>query len=62
MLLRLGGSVAQATEAMEADGAGERIAGLALVEFGGCLAPERRLFQPVEGEQRALDAADLAQC
>jgi hypothetical protein len=34
MLLRLGGSVAQAAETMEADGAGERIAGLALVEFG----------------------------
>ena len=47
---------------MEADGAGECIGGLALVEFGGCLAAERRLFQPVEGEQRTLDAADLAQC
>ena len=44
MLLGLGGSVSQATETMEADGAGERIAGLALVEFGGCLASERRLL------------------
>jgi len=61
MLLSRGGSVSQATETMEADGAGECIAGLALVEFGGCLTPECRLFQPVEGEQRAFQPPQLAQ-
>lgn len=32
MLLRLGGAVAQASEPVEADGAGERVARLALVQ------------------------------
>jgi len=61
VLLRLGGSVAQAPEPVEADGAGERIAGLALVQRHGGLPPESRLLQPVQGVEGAFDAADLAQ-
>ena len=51
-------TVAQPAEAVEADRADERVAGLALVEFRRGLPAQLR---PVEREQRAFDAADLAQ-
>jgi hypothetical protein len=60
MLLRFDGPVPQLAEPMEADSARERIPGLALVQFRGCLSPELWLFQPVQGVKRALDTTDLA--
>ena len=46
---------------MEAHGAGERVAGLALVQRRGGLPAQAGLLQPVQGVEGALDAADLAQ-
>lgn len=40
MLLCFDGPITQLTETMEADGTGECIPGLALVEFRSCLSPE----------------------
>jgi len=61
MLLRLGGPVAQASKPVEADGAGERIARLALVQGHGGLPAQGGLLEPVQGMQSALDAAYLTQ-
>ena len=61
VLQRFGGSVAHATEAMEADGAGQCITRLALVELDGGLTAKRRILQPVEGEEGALDPTNLPQ-
>ena len=61
VLQGLGRAVAHAAEAMEADGAGQRVARLALVQLDRGLAAERRILQPVDGEQRALDPADFPQ-
>lgn len=61
MLLVLRCPVADAAKAVKADGAGKRVAGLAFVQFSRGLAAERRVFQPVQGEQRPLDAPDLTQ-
>src|SRR5947199_431461 len=52
--------LAQAAEAMEADGTGKRVARFALVQLGRGLVPEFRHLQPVQREQCALDAADFA--
>ena len=46
---------------MDADGAGERVPGLALVEFGVGHAAKLGIGDPAQGEERARDAADLAQ-
>src|SRR5215831_11903614 len=46
---------------MEADGAGEGVARLALVELHGRLPPESRQLEPIEDEQCALDPTDFAQ-
>jgi hypothetical protein len=54
-------AIAQAAEAMEADGTGKRVARFALVQLSRGLAPELRHLQPVQREQCALDAADFAQ-
>lgn len=51
--------VANAAQAMEADGAGQCVAGFAFVQLGRGLATKGRVFQPVQGEERPLDAADL---
>ena len=61
MLLRLGCAITQAPEPMEADGAGQGVSRLALVQLRGCLPAQLRIFQPVEREQGGLDAADFAQ-
>lgn len=61
MLLEFGGTVAQAAEVVEADGTGERVSRLALVELRSGLPAQFRPFQPVDGEQGAFDTADLAQ-
>ena len=61
ILLRPCCAIAQPAEAMEANGAGEGIARLALVELHGRLAPESRQLEPIEDEQCALDPTDFAQ-
>jgi hypothetical protein len=61
VLLQFGRAVAQTTEAMEAHGPCQRVAAFAFVQFRRCLPSERRLFEPVQGVERALDAADHGQ-
>ena len=61
MLLAFEGSVAQSAEAMEAHGSSEGITGLALVQLCGRLPTQRRIVQPVEGEEGAFDPPDFAQ-
>ena len=61
MGLVLQGSVREATLAMGIDGLRQGVAGLALVQSGLAHPTLRRMFQPVEREQRALDAPDLAE-
>ena len=46
---------------MEADGAGQRVTRLALVQFDRGLTAKGGVLQPVEGEQRAFDPTDLPQ-
>ena len=60
VLLSFTGPVADPAEAMEANGAGERVARLALVQFRRGLAAQRWILQPVEREQGPLDPSDLA--
>src|SRR5215203_509274 len=62
MLLQRGGPVPEPAEPVKADGASERVAGFAFVELDRCLPTQVRLVQPVQREQRPLEAADLAQC
>lgn len=52
VLQSLGRVVAHAAEAMEADGAGQRVTRLALVQFDRGLTAKDGVLQPVEGEQR----------
>lgn len=54
--------IADTADPVEKDGAFQRIFGLTLVEFAGRATPLFGLFDPIEREQGALDAADLAQC
>src|SRR3546814_15459871 len=61
MALVLEGAVAQFAEPVEEDGAGERVAGLALVEDAAGAAPLVWIVEPVEHEQCALDPSNLAQ-
>jgi len=61
VLLQFGDAVAQAVEAVEAHGPGQGVAAFALVQLGRGLEAQLRLFQPVQGVERALDAADFAQ-
>ena len=55
------GPVADFAEAMKEHRPGERVARLALVEAGVGPPPQRRVADPVEGEERALQAPDLPQ-
>ena len=48
-------SVPQASEAVEADGASERVAGFPLVQFRARLSAQGWIVQPVQGEEGALD-------
>jgi hypothetical protein len=40
---------------------GEKMAGFPLVQTGMAAPPQFRVFQPIEREQRPLDAADFGQ-
>ena len=62
MALVLESAVAQFAEAVEEDGAGERVAGLALVEDAAGATPLVGIVEPIEHEEGALDPPDLAQC
>ena len=61
MLLGLGRAVVQPPETVEAHGAAQRVAALALVQLRRRLPAELGLLQPVQGVQGSLDAPDLAQ-
>lgn len=61
MALVFESAVAQFAQAVEEDGTGERVAGLALVEDGAGTTPLLRIVEPVEQEQGALNPPDLAQ-
>ncbi len=54
-------AVADFTQAVEEHGAGQRVAGFALVQPGMHAAAQLDALQPVQDEQRALDAPQLAQ-
>jgi hypothetical protein len=54
-------AVADFAQAVEEHGAGQRVAGLAFVQLGMHAAAQLDALQPVQDEQRALDAAQLAQ-
>ena len=60
VLLSFTGTVTDPAETMKTNGAGERVTGLALVQFRRGLAAQRWILQPVEREQGPLDPADLA--
>src|SRR3954471_20838324 len=61
MLLGFGATIAHAAEAVEAHGAGQRIARFALVQFRSGTPAQLRITEPVEHQQGALNAADFAQ-
>ena len=61
VLLVFVGAVADFAEPMNEDGAGQAVARLALVELAAGVAPQLRVFDPIEREQRALQPAQLAQ-
>ncbi len=54
-------AVANFTEAVEEHGTGQRVAGFTLVQPGMHAAAQFHALQPVEDEQHAFDAAQLAQ-
>src|SRR5688572_10277600 len=60
MLLAFIPAVMYPAKAVKADGAGQRVAGFALVQFGGSLAAKSRIIEPIESEQRPLDAPNFA--
>lgn len=60
MALRLQRVIANTADTMEENGAFYRIFRLALIEFAGSAATLFGLLDPIEREQGALDAADLA--
>jgi hypothetical protein len=62
VLLVLVGAVSDFTQAMEEDGTRQAVAGLSLVEFLAGGAAQFGIFDPVQGEERALQAPQLAQC
>jgi len=53
VLLVFVGAVADFTQTMDEDGAGEAVSGFALVQLMAGLPAESRILQPVEGEQIA---------
>ena len=55
-------TVAESTEPMEGDCPGPAVARLALIQFGGNGAAQRRILEPTQSKRRALDPPDLAQC
>ncbi len=59
--LLLKAAVADFAQAVEEHGAGQRVARLTLVQSGMHAAAQFDALQPVQDEQRALDAAQLAQ-
>ena len=59
--LVLKAAVVDLAEPAEIDGAGQRVARFALVEPEMGAAAEVGVLDPIKREQRALDAADLAQ-
>ena len=59
MLLKA--AVSDFAQAVEEHGPGQRVAGLALVQPGIDAAAQLHALQPVQHEQRALDAAQLTQ-
>ena len=59
--LVLKAAVADLAEPAEIDGTGQRVARFALVEPEMGAAAEVGVLDPIKREQRALDAADLAQ-
>ena len=61
MLLSLKAAIAQSAEPVEADGALQRVLALAVVELGSGLSTQAGAFQPVEGEEGALEPTDLSQ-
>ena len=62
VLLVLVGAVADLAEAMDEDSPRQAVACFALVEFPAGLTAQFRIPQPVEGEQRAFQPPQLAQC
>ena len=54
-------AVADFTQSIETDRAGQVVAQFALVQDRGHAARKLRILQPVEDEQRALDTTELAQ-
>ena len=54
-------SVAEPTESVEADGPGQAVARLSLVELDRRFPPKLRIFQPVQGEKRSFDSPDFAE-
>src|SRR5690348_17811890 len=61
VLLGLDRTIAQAAEAVEADGADQGVACLALIQLRRGLTPQARPLDPVQHEQRTLDPSDFAQ-
>ena len=61
-LLRLGALLADPPLVEGADHLGRRMPLLALVQAGMAAPAKVRTFQPVQHEQRPLDAAELLQC
>jgi hypothetical protein len=61
VLLRLRAAIVQAPQPVEADRTGQRVAGLAFVQLRGRAPTQLRVLEPVEREQRALDAPELMQ-
>src|SRR3546814_5380381 len=59
MALVLEGAVAQFAEPVEEDGAGERVAGLALVEDAAGAAPLVWIVEPVEHERSEEHTSEL---
>lgn len=58
--LLLEATVTDLAQSTEEYGAGQRIAGFALVQPGMHAATQPHVLQPVQNKQRALDAAQLA--
>jgi hypothetical protein len=54
------GAILDHTAAVETHRAAQSILGLALVQANGAAAAQLRALQPVEREQRPVDAADFA--
>lgn len=61
-LLVLQATVAKPPEPMEGDSAGQAVACLALVEFGGDRPAQIGVVEPAQREQCALDPSDLPKC